>query len=179
MNLYLLRHTAVGVPQGLCYGITDVPLRSTFAQDFDDVAAKLQGIAFDAVFSSPLSRCHSLAKHIAGSSLSVLTDERLVEMSFGDWEERLWCDVDSTPEAKLFFADFVHNPAPNGECFNQVIQRICSFVADLPFVDDDANILVVTHGGPIRAFATLFNDLNPYDAFSVSVDYGEVKVFEA
>ena len=30
MKVYLIRHTAVDVPSGTCYGQTDVPLKSTF-----------------------------------------------------------------------------------------------------------------------------------------------------
>ena len=30
MNIYLIRHTSVDVPKGLCYGQSDVPLRPTF-----------------------------------------------------------------------------------------------------------------------------------------------------
>ena len=30
MVIYFMRHTAVDVPQGVCYGQTDVPLKPTF-----------------------------------------------------------------------------------------------------------------------------------------------------
>ena len=33
MELILIRHTSVDVPPGVCYGQTDVPLKSTFEQE--------------------------------------------------------------------------------------------------------------------------------------------------
>ena len=32
MVVYLIRHTSVDVPQGVCYGQTDVPLNPTFEE---------------------------------------------------------------------------------------------------------------------------------------------------
>ena len=33
MVVYLIRHTSVDVPQGVCYGQTDVPLNPTFEEE--------------------------------------------------------------------------------------------------------------------------------------------------
>ena len=42
-----MRHTAVDVPQGVCYGQTDVPLKPTFEMEATQTAAHLQGLSFD------------------------------------------------------------------------------------------------------------------------------------
>ena len=50
--------TAVDVPQGVCYGQTDVPLKPTFRNGGNsNAAAHLQGLSFDKVYTSPLTRC--------------------------------------------------------------------------------------------------------------------------
>ena len=54
MVIYLMRHTAVDVPQGVCYGQTDVPLKPTFETEATQTAANLQGLSFDKVYTSPL-----------------------------------------------------------------------------------------------------------------------------
>ena len=59
MVIYLMRHTAVDVPQGVCYGQTDVPLKPTFETEATQTAANLQGLSFDKVYTSPLTRCVS------------------------------------------------------------------------------------------------------------------------
>ena len=63
MKLYLIRHTSVDVPQGTCYGQSNVPLKSSFEDEAEIVKKNLDGIAFDAVYSSPLSRCRKLARY--------------------------------------------------------------------------------------------------------------------
>ena len=44
MVIYFMRHTAVDVPQGVCYGQTDVPLKPTFEMEATQTAAHLQGL---------------------------------------------------------------------------------------------------------------------------------------
>ena len=46
-----MRHTAVDVPQGVCYGQTDVPLKPTFEMEATQTAAHLQGLSFDKVYT--------------------------------------------------------------------------------------------------------------------------------
>ena len=42
MVIYFMRHTAVDVPQGVCYGQTDVPLKPTFEMEATQTAAHLR-----------------------------------------------------------------------------------------------------------------------------------------
>ena len=49
MNIYLIRHTSVDVPKGLCYGQSDVPLRPTFEIEAAVTKAKIESIHFDTV----------------------------------------------------------------------------------------------------------------------------------
>ena len=63
MNIYLIRHTSVDVPKGLCYGQSDVPLRPTFEIEAAVTKAKIESIHFDMAYTSPLSRCTRLAQY--------------------------------------------------------------------------------------------------------------------
>jgi alpha-ribazole phosphatase len=56
MKVYIIRHTSVDVPKGVCYGQTDVPLRETFQDEARQVADNIKDLKFDKVFCSPLSR---------------------------------------------------------------------------------------------------------------------------
>ena len=84
MVIYLMRHTAVDVPQGVCYGQTDVPLKPTFETEATQTAANLQGLSFDKVYTSPLTRCVRLATFCGYPDAE--RDDRLKELNFGDWE---------------------------------------------------------------------------------------------
>lgn len=61
-EIIVVRHTSVDVPQGVCYGGTDVGLQATFPEEAALVAAKLADIIPDLVLSSPLSRATKLAR---------------------------------------------------------------------------------------------------------------------
>jgi len=83
MELYLVRHTSVNIPKGLCYGQSEVPLNETFIQEASIVKSKLLPISFYSIFSSPSSRCTSLSEYC---NYAHITDNRLMEMNFGKWE---------------------------------------------------------------------------------------------
>lgn len=74
MNIYLIRHTSVDVPKGLCYGQSDVPLRPTFEIEAAVTKAKIESIHFDMAYTSPLSRCTRLAQY-CGSEMPSATPE--------------------------------------------------------------------------------------------------------
>lgn len=171
MNLTLLRHTTVDVPPGMIYGQTDVPLNASFNDEAAMVIEQIAPITFDAVYSSPLSRCLRLAQKI---SSEVKTDIRLMELNFGDWEGKLWGDIDQTPEAKAWFADYVNNPAPGGESYTQLIHRCKVFIEELKKFNQE-NICIVTHGGPIRAFKSILEKTPPKETFlKNSIGYGDI-----
>ena len=84
MNIYLIRHTSVDVPKGLCYGQSDVPLRPTFEIEAAVTKAKIESIHFDMAYTSPLSRCTRLAQYCGFGD--AIRDPRILELNFGDWE---------------------------------------------------------------------------------------------
>ena len=63
MDIVLVRHTSVGVPKGTCYGWSDVPVAETFEDEAAETKRNLGTDAFDAVFSSPLTRARKLAEY--------------------------------------------------------------------------------------------------------------------
>lgn len=84
MVVYLIRHTSVDVPQGVCYGQTDVPLNPTFEEEAAQTSARLKGLQFDKVYMSPLTRCVRLATFCGYPDGE--RDDRIKEINFGDWE---------------------------------------------------------------------------------------------
>ena len=86
-----IRHTSVAVPRGVCYGQSDVPLAGGFPDEAVIVKRNLEKYSFDAVYSSPLSRCLKLAAY-CGYDTPIL-DSRLMEMNFGDWEMKRYDEI--------------------------------------------------------------------------------------
>ena len=105
MVIYLMRHTAVDVPQGVCYGQTDVPLKPTFEMEATQTAAHLQGLSFDKVYTSPLTRCVRLATFCGYPDAE--RDDRLKELNFGDWEMHRFDEI-ADANLERWYADYLH-----------------------------------------------------------------------
>ena len=175
MEIYLIRHTAVQAV-GVCYGHYDVPLADTFAEEAAQLRAKLPpaSAAGYRAFSSPARRCLALAETL---TTAITLDERLREMHFGSWENRLWNDLPAE-ETTPWMADYVTLAPPQGETFGAVQQRAAAFLAELvagePVGGHTGPTLVFTHGGTIRALVCHCLHIPLKNAFQLSIDYASV-----
>ena len=144
MKIYLMRHGQTEKNQArLLQGRSDFPLNKTGQEEANRTADwfRQQGIRFDAVYASPLIRAVQTAELASGCN-EIRMDERLLEMDYGPYEGMELSDP--APEIKVFFSDFVHNPAPEGmEPLSSVVQRMGNFLEGLQ--DHEGNILIVTH----------------------------------
>lgn len=137
----------------------------------------MSGLPFTRAFSSDLVRASETAEIIAEPQrVPVITDIRLREFDFGEWEGRTWAEiVERWPELKdrSYTAARSYEPA-GGESFADVVRRAGSFLNDLRRFDDD-RILVVTHAGVLHAFlAALGPALQGPDPLSVSFSTASV-----
>jgi len=92
MNVYLIRHTSVAVPQGTCYGQSDVPVKDSFEEEATAVLRQIKDIRFDKVYCSPLSRCVKLAAYCGYPNAE--REERIKEIDFGDWEMKKYDEIE-------------------------------------------------------------------------------------
>lgn len=174
MKLTIIRHTSVDVPAGICYGFSDVPLMLSFPAEAEIVKSQLTGKTFDKVYSSPLSRCTSLAEYCGFAS--PILDPRLKELNFGDWELKSWMGIDKN-EASAWFADWLNFPAKNGESYLAMQKRVNAFMDELKSSDAES-ICIFTHGGVIRLI-NVYLGIYPIEAsFEFSVEYGQIFEFD-
>lgn len=167
MEIYLVRHTETVCEKGICYGQSDVTIRTPFLPVFETI--KVQIPPHSVVYSSPLQRCLQLANYLSDA---VLTDYRLMEMNFGDWEMKAWDALlpeDFTP----WMNDFVHVSTPNGESFKMLHARVCHFLESIS-VQENRPLVLVTHAGVIRSILCKINQIELKDAFVNKVDFGSV-----
>lgn len=172
MEVYVIRHTAVAVDKGRCYGQSEVPLADSGEQDIKALCGKLPQ-DFDKVYSSPSSRCQHLAVQIAGLELEY--DQALMEMNFGDWEQQLWNDMDQEALG-IWMADFVHTKAPAGESLALLFKRVQDFM-DLLRTQDFKKVAMVTHAGVIRCIWAYLLEIPLQNVFKIPVDYGDGLIF--
>ncbi|MDL2231107.1 alpha-ribazole phosphatase [Porphyromonadaceae bacterium OttesenSCG-928-L07] len=171
MNIFLIRHTSVDVPKGICYGQTDVPLNQSFESEASVVKQKLSAVPFDAIFSSPLSRCTRLAEYCEYTDIQL--SDHLKELNFGDWEMQCWDELDMS----CWKTDWVSIPPPNGESFLQMNKRVASFFENLKKKDYE-NVAIFAHGGVFSCVKVYLGLTDIEHAFVLNAEYGEVWEFE-
>ena len=178
MILYLVRHTKVDCPTYICYGQSEVDVFKTFEVEKRILISKLQKINFNKIYSSPLKRCAILAETFTNSQNKVIYDQRLMELDFGKWEGKIWSEIEKSEEAKLWFNDYLNIRCPGGESYKDLLRRVQDFLNDLKKNNPGNKVLIICHGGIIRAFHTIINKINPQKAFDLKLDYGQVVKME-
>ncbi len=168
MEVYLVRHTETVCEKGICYGQTDVGLKAPFLEQFESI--KKQIPADTVIYSSPLSRCVQLANYLAPS---IITDSRLMEMHFGDWEMKKW-DAIPQDEFAPWMNDFVNVAVPNGESFVGLHHRVTDFWSEIITQNNSKSIAIVSHAGVVRSILCTISNLPLKDAFTNKVDFGEL-----
>lgn len=149
--LYILRHGKTEWNARFkLQGRTDIPLNEDGRQMAEQAAKEAANIDFDICFSSPLVRALETARIVlSGRDVPIVTDDRLMEMCFGDYEgiERSF-DIPDCPINPLF-KDPENYVATNGaESFEELFLRTGEFLSEViyPLLNEGRNILIVGHG---------------------------------
>lgn len=163
MKLYIIRHGETEWNQARrLQGQTDIPLAEEGIRLAGITGEKLKEIPFAVAYTSPLKRAVQTAEYVlAGRDISIKTDERIQEISFGEWEGE--CLLDSKVLPGDFTEKFFKNPVEylrpsKGENFQDVCQRTENFLQELISKKEyqDANILISTHGAAGRCLLNYF-----------------------
>src|SRR6476469_4028767 len=88
MNILLVRHGETPWNrEGRYQGRTDIPLSETGQTQVRALGERLKSVDIKLAVASPLSRAKTTAEAIlAGRSVALDLDDRLIEISHGDWE---------------------------------------------------------------------------------------------
>ncbi|NWG86298.1 MAG: histidine phosphatase family protein [Hydrogenophilaceae bacterium] len=158
----VLRHGEVEGPAHVFRGRSDAPLTTRGHEQMRRVIEATQSARFDAVASSPLSRCRDFAESFAaeqGLSCRTLSDMR--ELDFGQWEGMSSAQVAERDPAA--YAQFRlrsdASAAPGGETVGAFRRRVLAawqgWLADA----DGGHRLLVTHAGVMRILLQHLLDL--------------------
>ncbi len=161
MKIYVIRHGETEYnKKGCVQGWLDIPLNENGENTAILTGEGLCDVTFDYVFTSPLKRAYRTAELVIAGGTSkpkYILDDRLKEISWGDWEG-LGCTDDNMevdPDIYFdFYRDCFHYPgAPGGESIVEVIHRMGEFYQEIIHREDLAGktILVSTHGCATRA----------------------------
>ena len=172
IRLLAIRHAPVAV-EGLCYGRTDVPT----ILDGAEAAARIEPIVAEfaprIIWSSDALRCREPAA-LLSERLGVAhrIDERLRELSFGDWEGQAW---DALPRAELdeWMADWLTRAPPGGETVPRFTQRVAAWWRSL----EPGRHCLVAHAGVVHCLDVVAGGLAWEETIEKRLDFLRAKRF--
>ena len=172
-NIYLLRHAQSEYNEkGIFQGRLDSDLTPLGFVQARLSAQEFLGKEIEVIYSSPQRRAYKTALTIADLlGLEVIVDERIREMSFGNYEGKKFWDL-VEEEGHIFRAwlsNPVKNPLPTQENMEDFRKRVESFLEDLingPY----KNLLVVAHGGTLHAMVCLATGLGLENIWNIHID---------
>ncbi len=140
--------------QGRIQGHTDISLSDIGIQQSRLVAQRLAGVSLDVAYSSDLARSAETARQILEQrNVPLHTTERLREFNKGVFEG-LTPEETGQRYPDLYKASQVNDldfAPPGGESIRQTSARMNAIMTELRARHPDENVLIVGHGGALRA----------------------------
>ena len=158
-------------------GTTDIPLNENGIKQAEFLCGNLErdNVNLCRIYSSCQRRALTTAEIVgARYNVSVKVIQGLEEMNFGIFEGHTWDEVEMLypDELKKWQSDKRYNRTPNGESYQDLLERLFSaFNRIMKEVEDDINlgrdILIITHGAVIMSLLTLKNDLDFNTSYTI------------
>lgn len=116
------------------------------------VAHAMKTLDIDVIYASPLRRTMQTAMEIAAATgRNVISDQRLLEVRFGQWDGLLFSEVQQRdPE---LVEQWLNSPSvvpPDGESYDQMAMRVDQATNDILAEHVGKRVLIVSHSTPIR-----------------------------
>ena len=184
-RIYFIRHGETDWnAEGRLQGQRDVPLNDLGRVQAFEVGEKLKAtvpLIEDCDFvSSPMLRTREtmeIARQAMGLHPTYYRiDERLKELTFGDWEGHIWKEIQKSDpaSAKARTRDKWNFTPPNGESYQALADRVKPVIDELR-----RDTVMVSHGGVARALMALLAGVAVEIAPNQDIWQGKVLVFGA
>ena len=137
-----------------------------------------EGIA--AIVTSPLRRARSTAEEVAVlTGIDVVEHPGLIENDFGDWEGLTFTEASQRdPDLHRAWLSDITVPAPGGESFAQVAERISRTKAELLQRYPGQTVVLVSHVTPIKTLLQDALGVGPELLFRLHLDLASVSIAE-
>lgn len=159
-TIYLIRHgESLGNIQRRFLGHSDWDLTELGHRQAACTAELFREIPVDAVLSSDLLRAYHTAAPIAAQKgLSIETDRGFREIFAGQWEGKLFSDLEVLfePEYTVWKTDIGRAHPNGGESVLQLHERVHDALLRAVRKHEGKTIVIATHATPIRVLLTGF-----------------------
>jgi broad specificity phosphatase PhoE len=167
-EIYLVRHGETEWSKsGRHTGRTDIPLTPAGEEAARQLAVRLQGLSFAAVWSSPSQRAYNTCK-LAGFGANAVRKDDLAEWDYGAYEGVTTKDIlAQNPDWQLF-----RDGCPKGERARDVGARADRIVTGLRAVN--GSVLIFSSAHFLRVLAARWLGLPPEDARCFVLDTASI-----
>jgi len=184
MRLFLVRHGLTEWNEtGRYQGQLDVPLSAEGRLQIAALRDRLRAEVFTACLASALLRALESAEILLeGHRCPIRQTPDLNEMSYGQWEGLTRAQIrERFPEAwALFLADRASHAPPGGESQCALGLRVQHTLDTLQreYGSSDASVLLVAHGGSIRAAIASLLNVPDIDVRRLRIDNASLSIVE-
>jgi broad specificity phosphatase PhoE len=164
-TIYLARHAESDWnAENRFQGHADRPLTERGREQAVALADQLAGKPLDAIFSSPLRRALETAELVAARhDLPAIPVKGLREVDVGGWAGLSRSEVEARfPDA---FGRWLAGGEgwEDGETYDEMAERVLAAVREVASEHPDGTVLIVSHGGPIRALHAAARNMTVHD----------------
>ena len=182
LHIYIFRHGETNFNRSKRFtGLVNSRLTQKGIEQANLIAEKLRNKKFQLAFKTSLSRSSDSIEIVLKyhpECKRVITDNRMIERSYGDFEGKYHKTI-IKKYGKTQFDIWQRSydvPPPEGESMKIVEKRVLSFIKDLLILmeKEKSNVAISSHNNSMRPFRRYFENLtikqmmdleNPYDTY--------------
>ena len=183
IKFWWIRHAPVIGNHNRCYGNNEVDCDVSDKNSFKNIVSVLPKNAD--VYTSSLSRTTKTFYATVENGFTYkkhIIDDRLVEQDLGKYSGLKYNELESLIKKKNAYdknwlMSYSHKP-PNGESFYQLCKRVTHFVDDMLLKYSRKNIIIFSHGGPIRAAISYAISYNIKKVIPIEIQNSRVSLIQ-
>lgn len=166
---YFVHGTTTDNEKEISSGWSDAPLSELGVKQAVELKNYIKGRKFDAVFCSDLKRAVDSAKLTFNGEAPLISDARLRECNYGDYNGKPSSIVEVLQE-KMITEKF-----PDGESYEEVKARMIDFLNFLKQNYEWKSVAIIAHKAPQLALEVLLKDKSWPEAFAL--DWRKIKAW--
>lgn len=147
MRLYVVRHGETEMGKNEIIATKDEPLNENGRLQATTLKDKINKLKIDYIYCSPLGRTRETLKLFEIENIPIIIDNRLIERDMGIYEKAKFNDLDWN----TFWGYNSDRKYKELESMKEVYNRVSLFINELKEKYSNEHLLLVTHGGVIRA----------------------------
>ena len=157
MKIYTIRHGYTNMNKKHLYnGQIDEDINEEGIKGAEEAREQLKDMKFDAIYCSPMMRAKHTCEIININNFPVIYDDRLKERTLGIYDGKNLKE-EGIPEA-AFYDYFYKNNTENFEELPSLFKRVHPLLDEIKQKEYN-NVLIVAHGGILRAIHYYFNEI--------------------